>query len=89
MNQVQGLETPGGYSYSQNDVGNAEKAGAAGGVGEYRTPQSTRCGAKISGLGDNDWGVSEGAHVIPLLPFENLTEFHLKTTGNAWLISVS
>ena len=38
----QGLETPGGYSFSQNDAVAAT---------EYRTPQSTRCGEKIAGIG--------------------------------------
>ena len=38
----QGLETPGGYSFSQNDAVAAT---------EYRTPQSTRCGEKIAGVG--------------------------------------
>ena len=40
----QGLETPGGFSYSQNDASSHS-------LTEYRTPQSTRCGAKIAGLG--------------------------------------
>ena len=64
---TQGLETPGGYSASQNDVA----TGIGPGLGEFRTPQSTRSGAKISGLGSKDWAKSEPAHVSPLLILEN------------------
>ena len=66
---TQGLETPGGYSSSQNDV--ATGTGIGPGLGEFRTPQSTRSGAKISGLGSKDWAKSEPAHVSPLLILEN------------------
>ena len=64
---TQGLETPGGYTVSQNDG----STGIPPGLGEFRTPQSTRSGAKISGLGSKDWAKSEPAHVSPLLILEN------------------
>ena len=41
-------------------------------MGEYRTPQSTRCGAKVAGLGGRDWGVSEAAHITPLLAMDEM-----------------
>ena len=63
-NTCQGLETPGGYSLSQNDVGNRS--------GEFRTPQSTRCGAKIAGMGGRDWGLSDPACVGPLLSIDSV-----------------
>ena len=66
---TQGLETPGGYSSSQNDA--VTGTGIGPGLGEFRTPQSTRSGAKISGLGSKDWAKSEPAHVSPLLILEN------------------
>ena len=67
---TQGLETPGGYSASQDNVSTGMQPGQPG-LGEFRTPQSTRSGAKISGIGSKDWAKSEPAHVSPLLILEN------------------
>ena len=67
---TQGLETPGGYSASQDNVTTGMQPGQPG-LGEFRTPQSTRSGAKISGIGSKDWAKSEPAQVSPLLILEN------------------
>ena len=67
-NTCQGLETPGGYSLSQNDVGSRS--------GEFRTPQSTRCGTKIAGMGGRDWGMSDPADVALLLLIDNAVKFN-------------
>jgi hypothetical protein len=67
---TQGLETPGGYSASQDNVSTGMQPGQPG-LGDFRTPQSTRSGAKISGIGSKDWAKSEPAHVSPLLILEN------------------
>ena len=67
-NTCQGLETPGGYSLSQNDVG--------GRSSEFRTPQSTRCGTKIAGMGGRDWGMSEPADVSALLNLDSAVKFN-------------
>ena len=67
-----GLETPGGYSgtcsLSQNDaLGSSGTIMAGASMGEYRTPQSNRCGTKLSGaVREKDWGVSRPASVTVL-----------------------